>query len=105
MARLFETMIPLILYYLVLPFLVFAVLLRLMRAYGSDDRPKEILDFYSAHPIEPKQFRALRLDGKPGRGPVALTHLGDFESQQEAVDAAFAAKSASQGSDSSFLVL
>ena len=98
-------MLPLILYYLVLPFAIFAVILRLMRKYSPDSIPKEIGDFYAVHPIEPKCFRAVRLDGRFGKPPVMLAKIGDFESQDEAVDAAFEAKSKAAGAGASFLVL
>jgi len=116
-------MFVIIFYYLVLPFLIFAVILRLLRKYSPDSAPKEILEFYAQDPIEPKFFRAIRLDGRfptaveaalPrrrsvgrfGHLPVVLNKLGDFEKQEDAVDSAFAAKSAAgETAESSFLVL
>ena len=87
-------MLGLIFYYLVLPFLIFAVILRLMRKYGPDPVPKEIHEFYAADPPQPKFYRAIRLQGRFGHPPVFITKLGDFERQDDAVDSAFAAKSA-----------
>lgn len=100
-------MIPIIFYYLVLPFIVFAILLKIMRRYQSDGVPKEIRQLYTAHPVEKGSFRALRVEGRFGSGPVRLGELGDFESQEEAVDAAFAEKSKTGASPAgaAFLVL
>jgi hypothetical protein len=98
-------MIPLIVYYLVLPFAAFALLLKVMRKFGKDEVPREIRDLYAAHPIEKRSFRALRVDGRLGQPPVALAELGDFEKQEEAVDAAFEAKTKAAGTKASFLVL
>ena len=98
-------MIPLIFYYLVLPFVLFALLLKLMRKYGGDTVPKEIRELCAVHPIEKKSFRALRVEGKIGAGAVMLGELGDFESQEEAVDAAFEAKSKQAQSAADFIVL
>ena len=99
-------MFVILFYYLVLPFLLSAVIVWPIRKYSTDPVPKEIREFYAADPIDPKCFRALRADGRFGHPPVLLTKLGDFENQEDAVDTAFAAKSkALQNSKSSFLVL
>lgn len=98
-------MIPIIFYYLVLPFVAFALLLKFMRKYNGDEVPKEIHELYAAHPIEKRSFRALRMEGRFGTPPVVLNELGDFESQEEAVDAAFEAKSKASDSKAAFIVL
>ena len=99
-------MLVLIFYYLVLPFLLFAMALRLIRKYSPDPTHKEIREFYAQDPLGPKSFRAVRLDGRFGHPPVVLGKIGDFEKQEDAVDAAFSAKSeAPKGAESSFLVL
>jgi hypothetical protein len=99
-------MLSLIFYYLILPFVLFWVVLRLIRKYSPDSAPEEIRELCVKDPIEPKYFRAVRLDGRFGHPPVLLAKLGDFEHQEDAVDAAFAAKSQAPERDRfSFLVL
>ena len=99
-------MLTLIFFYLVLPFVLFGVALRLIRKYSPDSAPKEIREHCAQDPIESKCFRAVRLDGRFEHPSVRLGKLGDFEHQDDAVDAAFKAKSqAPEKAQSSFLVL
>ena len=98
-------MIALIFYYLILPFILFSGVLSFLRKFGSRI-PSEIETMYREDPIAAKYFRALRLSGKFGQPEAALTKIGDFEKQQEAVDAAFQARTGSKkNAAAAFLVL
>jgi hypothetical protein len=91
----------LIFYYLVLPFLLAGLLLRLIKKYGARAADPDVTELYRRHPIERKWFRAARRDGK------GLHLLGDCETQGEAVEGAYRGKEAAvkAGEKAAFLVL
>lgn len=88
-------------YYIVLPFCLAALLLKLLRRYGARPLAPDIAELCAKSPIQKKSFRALRRDGQ------GLALLGDFETQPEAVEAAYRGKEAAlrSGAKASFLVL
>lgn len=94
-------MISLLFYYLVLPFLAAFVVLAFIRKYGRNEVPEDIARLCAEKPIERKCFRAARRDHK------GLRFLGDFETQGEAVEAAYRGKEQAQaaGEKAEFLVL
>jgi len=94
-------MIPLILYYLVLPFLAAWALLLFLRRYAPHDIPDDIQGLYEQKPLEKGWFRVVRRDHK------ALRHLGDFETQGEAVESAYRGREEAQEAreKAAFLVL
>ena len=94
-------MISLVFYYLVLPFLAAGAVLAFIRRYGRNELPEDVLRLFAERPIEPKWFRAARRDHK------GLRFLGDYETQGEAVEAAYRGKEAAQaaGEKAAFLVL
>lgn len=95
----------LIFYYLVLPVLLGALVIKLIKSSGAWEPPAHIKDLFAAHPIEKRMFRSVRVTGGAGR-PVASL-IADHETQSDAVDAIYAAKEQAQraGERASFLVL
>ena len=81
---------PLI-YWVVLPIVVGALVVRWIQK-SPRAQPRDVRDLFDSRPIERKMFRAARRDA------AGLTMLGDFESQPEAVDAAYAGKEKAQAS-------
>lgn len=88
-------------YYLVLPFLLAGLLLRLLRRYAPKLDDAAILELYGKHPLEKKWFRAVRRDAR------GLRLLGDSETHGEAVENAYRAKEAAvaAGEKAEFIVL
>jgi hypothetical protein len=87
-------------YYLVLPFLAAWLVLRFLKKYAPHDIPEDIARLCAEKPIEKKFFRAVRRDHK------GLRHLGDFETQPEAVECVYRAKEgAGKAEKAAFLVL
>jgi len=86
--------------YLVLPFVLSLLVIRLIRKRGGDPVPPEVRASCERDPIPGKWFRVARAKGELGRN-ARISSLGDYETQEEAVDAAYQAKEAS----SSTLVL
>jgi hypothetical protein len=76
-------MIVLIFYYLVLPFILAGVVLKLVAKYGKSRVPPEVAKFCRQKPIARKFFRALEREGK------GLKLLGDYETHDEAVEWAY----------------
>jgi len=95
------SMVALVFYYLVAPFLMFGLLLKLMRKYGKIEIAPDIRALCEQKPIQKKWFRTVRRDHK------GLRFLGDFETHGEAVDCAYGARkeAAAQGEPAAFLVL
>ncbi|MBI3553438.1 MAG: hypothetical protein HY077_13160 [Elusimicrobia bacterium] len=95
------SMFGLIVYYLVLPFLGAALVLRFLRKYAKNELPPDIVRLWEKRPIEKKWFRAVRRDEH------TLRFLGDFETHGEAVDCAYAARKGAKasGEKAAFLVL
>ena len=94
-------MFTLILYYLLLPFAAAALVIRLIGKYGGNLTPEDISRHCRENPIAKKFYRTIRC------GAGNLEPLGDFETHDEAVDAAFEARALAhtQGLHCSFLVL
>ena len=95
------SLIALIVYYLVLPFVGAALVLKFIRKYGKNEIASDIKRLCAEKPIEKKWFRSVRRDHK------GLRDLGDFETHGEAVDAIYAARKDAQasGDSAAFLVL
>jgi hypothetical protein len=70
-------------YYLVLPFILAAVVLWLLKKYSVNAIPEDVKRLWEQRPIEKKWFRAVRRDD------AGLTFLSDWEKQPEAVEAAY----------------
>lgn len=94
-------MLTLLVYYLVLPLLAAALVLKFIKRYGKTGIPEDIRRLYAERPIEPKWFRVLREDAAGKR------HLADCETQGEAVERAYKGKEEAQkaGERAAFLVL
>lgn len=94
-------MIPLLFYYLVLPFAAAAMIIRFIRRYGSPLTPKDVLRLCREQPLEKGTYRVLRRSGN------TLSSLGDFETHEEAVDSAFLGRhtARNEGLQSSFYVV
>lgn len=94
-------MITLIFYYLILPFIGAAFVLKFIRKYGKNEIPEDIRRLCAQKPIEKKWFRTVRRDHK------GLRFLGDFETHGEAVDCAYAGRkeAAAAVETAAFLVL
>jgi len=95
------SMVSLILYYLVVPFILAALVLKFIRKYGKNEIPADIRKLCEMRPIEKKFFRAVSRDQKE------LRFLGDFETHGDAVDCAYAGRKEAQGNKekAAFLVL
>jgi hypothetical protein len=91
----------LIFYYLILPFLGAAFVLKFIRKYGKHEIPEDIRRLCAQKPIERKWFRTVCRDHK------GLRFLGDFETHGEAVDCAYARRkdAAAATETAAFLVL
>ena len=91
----------LIYYYLVLPFLAAWLLIGWLKKHVSHEPPDDVKRLYAERPIQKKWHRAVRRDHK------GLRWLGDFETRQEAVDAAYRGRKDAQAArdKASFLVL
>lgn len=94
-------MLPLLIYYIVLPLLGFVAVLWLIRRYGADPVPRDVKDLYARRPIEKRFYRAVRRD------PKGLILLADVETHDEAVDLIYRERerAAGQGEQASFLAL
>lgn len=94
-------MIPILVYYLVLPFVAAAMIIRFIRRYGASTTPKDVLRLCRESPLEKGTYRVLRRSG------AELTSLGDFETHEEAVDSAFLGRhtARSEGLPGSFFVV
>lgn len=78
-----------IIYWIVVPLLFAWLVVRWLKKASPHVMAPEVAALFAERPIEPKWFRAARRE-KTG----ALSWLGDFEKQPEAVDAAYAGKEA-----------
>ena len=94
-------MIQILLYYLILPFLAGALLIRYIKKHAPSGITPEVTALLAVDPIEKKFYRAARKD----EGKVAK--IADYETHVEAVDAIYAAKEAAQkqGVKTAFIVL
>ena len=94
-------MIILIFYYLVLPFVIGAFVLRMIKKYGTLPLPEDVARSISERPIEKKWFRVLRRDAR------GTTPVGDCETQDEAVESAYRGREQAQarGEKAAFLVV
>lgn len=87
-------MIPLLFYYIVLPLLATVLVLRFIRRYGADPVPDEVRRSIASDPLGSRTFRVLDVEGRLGSGAARLAKVGDFETQEEAIDAAYARRGA-----------
>lgn len=85
----------------VLPFLLFYLVLKLMRKYAPDTVPVDVRALCLADPIEKRWYRVLRRDA------AGLMKLADCEKQDEAVEKAYLGKEQAEAAKSgaTFLVL
>jgi hypothetical protein len=80
-------MFVLVLYLLIGPLAIIWLVMWFFKRYGKRTIPAGIARLYEEKPPEPKTFRLVRFDGSTDGTPMML---GDFDSQPEAVDAAYA---------------
>lgn len=94
-------MIASLFYYIVLPFLAGAYVIRLIKKYAKDELPPDVARLIAERPVEKKWFRAVRRDAR------GLRMIGDYETRMDAVDAAYqACKDAkAAGQAAAFVVL
>lgn len=94
-------MVSLLLYYIIVPMLAAALVVRFVRKYGRNEIPEAVRRLYAERPLQPKWFRVLREDHHGTR------LLGDFETRGDAVDCAYQGKEAAQatGEKAAFFVL
>ena len=90
-----------ILYYLVLPFVFAWLVLSFLKKYAPHEPPEDLKRLYEQNPLEKRWYRAV----KDVHGIKSL--IGDFEKQEQAVEAAYRGKENSQaiGERAAFLVL
>lgn len=88
-------------YYIVLPFLLGAYVIKLIKKHGKSSVAPDVAALFASQPLEKRFFRAARRD-KNG-----LMSLGDFEKMDEAVTAAYRAKeqAVAAGDHASFIVV
>jgi len=91
----------LIIYYLVLPFFLGSLLIRWLKKHSPARVEEDVRRLYEEKPLPKKWFRALRRDHQ------SLRLLGDFETQPEAVEAAYQGRKDAKaaGEKASFFVL
>lgn len=85
-------------FYLVVPFALGAWVIKLIRKHGASTVDPALAALAARQPLEKRWFRAVRRD------PRGLVLLGDFETQAEAVEAAYRAKEKA-AEKASFLVV
>ncbi len=81
-------MLALLAYYLVLPLLCARLLLRFIRKYGADPVPPEVRLHCARDPILRGMYRVAELE-RAGGEPAGLLKVGDYETQDSAVEAAY----------------
>ena len=88
-------------YYLVVPFVIAALLIKWLKKNAPSLIPEDIKLLCAERPIQKKWFRALKRDHK------GLRVLGDFETHGEAVESAYAGRKEALASKekASFLAL
>jgi hypothetical protein len=94
-------MIGPVLYYLVIPFLIGATVVRLLQKHGRSRVDPRIAALFTEKPIEKKWFRAVKRD------EAGFSALGDYETHGETVEAAYRAKEQTQaaGKKASFFIV
>jgi hypothetical protein len=94
-------MIPIIVYYLVLPFVLGAFVLRFIKKYGDNLIPPDVAALTAKSPIEKKFYRAVK------RAEKGMEIIGDYETHDEAVEWAYTGRKQSQqtGETAVFFVL
>ena len=98
-------MIPLLFYYLILPFGAAWLLLRFIRRFGADPAPESVRRNCAEDPVERKWFRVLEAQAVGDGAPTRITKLGDFDVQEKAVDAAYQNREGRQEAGRSWLVV
>ena len=91
----------LVFYYLVLPFIASALLIRWLKKHAPSTVPEDVRRLCAERPVEKKWFRSVRRDSG------SLRALGDFETRGEAVEAAYRGRQDAQaaGEQAQFVVL
>ena len=98
-------MIAPILFWIVAPFVLGGLVIRFLRKYGADTVPPEVRRLCAGDPVERRRFRLVRAEGL-GTPAASASKVGDFDLQQDAVDAAYLSRSKEPaGRRSEFLVL
>lgn len=97
-------MLLILFYYIVLPFLLGYLVLRLIRRYGADPVPPQVRALCAEDPVEAKWFRVAEVRGDLKAGG-AVAKLGDFDAQDKAVDAAYLSRGENPEPGRSWLVL
>jgi hypothetical protein len=99
-------MLILILWGIVGPLAIIWLVTWFLKKYAKSTVPSSVARLYAERPIEPKTFRVVRFDGPTDGEPI---WLGDYETQPEAVDAAYTYRKKEReeepGKKSSFMVL
>ncbi len=78
-------MLQILFFYLVLPFILAAFVIRFIKKHGASQIPADVTALLAVDPVEKRFYRAARRDN-------GLIKLGDFETHEEAVDAIYAAR-------------
>ena len=96
-------MVTLLLYYAFLPLFAGALVIALIKRFGAKEVAPAVRALLESRPMPPRTFRVARVD--ESKGPAVL--VGDFETLDEAVDAAYKGRQElrSRGGRASFLVI
>ncbi len=89
-------MLWILFFYILLPFALSALLVRLIQQRGASTVPEAVRRHFAASPPAKRSFRVLRVEGD-GTDPSDLRTIGDYEEQDAAVDAAAQSNAASPG--------
>lgn len=94
----------LVFYYLILPFLLGWLVLKLIRRYGADPVAPTVRQLCVEDPVERKWFRVAEVLGDPRAGG-GVRKVSDFETQDQAVEEAYRRRAEQAGPGRSWLVL
>lgn len=97
-------MLVLVFYYLILPFLLGGLVLKLIRRYGADPVAPSVRQLCADDPVEPKWFRVAEASGDPRAGG-RVRKVADFETQDLAVEEAYRRRGQEPEPGRSWLVL
>lgn len=92
-------MLTIVLVYLVAPFVLAASVVKFLRRHAPDTVPPEVRRCVAEDPVPAKGYRALRREGP------RVAKLGDFETQDEALETAFCARAAAAADAADYLVI
>ena len=86
-------MLSLLLYYIILPVAAGALVIKFIKRYGRSELPRGLRNLQESRPMESRTYRAAGLALPDG----PADWLGDFETLDEAVDAAYKARDSARG--------